>query len=375
MLRIGITGQNGFIGKHLYNFLGLQQDVQRIKFEQHFFQEEMFLREFVKQCDVIVHLAALNRHNDPDRLFKTNIELVRKLVDAMTAEGVRPHVIFSSSTQEERENYYGRSKREGRRIFENWSLKNNTELNSLIIPNVFGPFGRPYHNSVIGTFSYQLTHNELPKIDIDGKLNLIYIDELVAEIWKIIKEKSEKKVINIAPTTEAKVSELLTLLESFKLRYFENYIIPELKNKFELNLFNTFRSHIDHAGFFPVALKTNNDNRGTFVEVIKSLSGGQFSFSSTRTGVTRGNHFHTRKIERFIVIKGKAIIRLRKIGTDDILEFELNGEKPSFVDMPVWYTHNITNVGDNELLTLFWINEFFDPEDDDTFFSGVAQDN
>jgi UDP-2-acetamido-2,6-beta-L-arabino-hexul-4-ose reductase len=204
---------------------------------------------------------------------------------------------------------------------------------------------------------------------------LIYIDELVAEIWKIIKEKSEKKVINIAPTTEAKVSELLTLLESFKLRYFENYIIPELKNKFELNLFNTFRSHIDHAGFFPVALKTNNDNRGTFVEVIKSLSGGQFSFSSTRTGVTRGNHFHTRKIERFIVIKGKAIIRLRKIGTDDILEFELNGEKPSFVDMPVWYTHNITNVGDNELLTLFWINEFFDPEDDDTFFSGVAQDN
>ena len=161
------------------------------------------------------------------------------------------------------------------------------------------------------------------------------------------------------------------MLENYKNVYFENHGFPQLNSVFEVNLFNTFRSYIDHSSYYPVLLKKNPDQRGVFIETIKTSLGGQFSFSTTIPGITRGNHFHTRKIERFIVIKGKAIIELRRIGTTEILRFELNGEQPSFVDMPVWFTHNITNTGDDELITLFWINEFFNPDDTDTFFEKV----
>jgi UDP-2-acetamido-2,6-beta-L-arabino-hexul-4-ose reductase len=161
------------------------------------------------------------------------------------------------------------------------------------------------------------------------------------------------------------------MLETYKKAYFEGHCFPELNSKFEINLFNTFRSYIDHSTHYPVRLKKNTDQRGIFIETIKTSLGGQFSFSTTLPGVTRGNHFHTRKIERFIVIKGKAVIELRRTGTIETLRFELDGEQPSFVDMPIWYTHNITNVGDQELITLFWINELFNPDEPDTYFETV----
>jgi UDP-2-acetamido-2,6-beta-L-arabino-hexul-4-ose reductase len=375
MLRIGITGQGGFIGSHLFNYLGLQKDVDRIIFKNTYFQDPTLLRKFVKQCDVIVHLAAMNRHNDPEILYQTNIELVEMLIKAMNEEDVAPHIIFSSSTQEERDNNYGRSKKAGRELFQQWATKNRSLFNGLIIPNVFGPFGNPYYNSVIATFSHQLTNNESPKIEIDGSLKLIYVGELVSEIWKLVKEKRNDEICHIQHTAEARVSEILEILKNFKIQYFENKIFPVIRNSFELNLFNTFRSYIDQAKFYPVILKKNTDVRGSFIETVKTSVGGQFSFSTSHKGVTRGDHFHTRKIERFIVISGKASIKLRRIGTSDILNFGLDGETPAFVDMPVWYTHNITNVGNEDLLTLFWINEFFDPADPDTYFEKVSDLN
>jgi UDP-2-acetamido-2,6-beta-L-arabino-hexul-4-ose reductase len=371
MLRIGITGQGGFIGTHLFNYIGLHKEVEHISFEKQFFHDEPLLRNFVKQCDVIVHLAAMNRHNDPDELYKTNIQLVQRLIDAMEAEEVTPHIIFSSSTQEERDNIYGRSKKEGRKLFLHWAERQNATFTGMVIPNVFGPFGNPYYNSVIATFSHQLTHGETPKIETDGTLKLIYVGELVQEIWKIIMEKRAESLYVLPHTAEAKVSEILTILENYRAQYFENNIIPEICNRFELNLFNTFRSYFDVPGHYPVLLKQNSDNRGCFVETVKTSTGGQFSYSTTHPGITRGDHFHTRKIERFAVISGKAAIELRRIGTTEVLHFDLDGKQPAFVDMPVWYTHNITNTGSDELLTLFWINEFFDPTDPDTFFEKV----
>jgi UDP-2-acetamido-2,6-beta-L-arabino-hexul-4-ose reductase len=371
MLRIGITGQAGFIGTHLFNFLGLQKDVERIGFKKEFFQDEKLLRNFVKQCDVIVHLAAMNRHNDPEIIYKTNTKLVQDLIKAMEHENVTPHVIFSSSTQEEKDNKYAKSKKEGRDLFIKWANENNALFSGLIIPNVFGPFGSPHYNSVIATFSYQLTHNEVPKIDNDGILKLIYVGDLVKEIFDTIVTKKDQHHQLVPFSTELKVSEILRLLGGYKTMYFEKNTFPKIANKFELNLFNTFRSYFDNKNYFPVLLKKNTDNRGTFVETVKEMTGGQFSFSTTHPGVTRGDHFHSRKIERFAVIKGKATIELRRIGTDEILHFNLDGEQPAFVDMPVWYSHNITNTGKDDLLTLFWINEFFDPEDPDTYFEKV----
>jgi len=390
MIKTGITGQAGFMGTYLFNFLSLKKDeITLIPFDDSFFTSETALENFVKQCDAIVHLAAMNRHVDPQVIYDTNIKLVTRLIDACEKTNSKPHLLFSSSTQEEKENLYGRSKRDGRHLLEDWAKRNNAAFTGLVIPNVFGPFGNPYYNSVIATFCHQLTHGETPKIDVDGEMKLIYVGEVVEILYNKIKDKSEIKTKDkrqktkveereeevetylVPHTFEKKVSEILSILLDFKTGYFEKGIFPDLSDKFILDLFNTFVCYIDHQKFFPFPLKINSDERGTYVETVKMNSGGQISFSTTRPGITRGNHYHTRKAERFAVIKGKAQIELRKIGTDKVLTFNLDGEKPSFVDMPIWYTHNITNAGTEDLYTIFWINELFNPQDTDTFFEKV----
>lgn len=379
MIKIGITGQAGFVGTHLYNTLGLYPDrYERIPFEDAYFQNIEKLQNFVKQCDVIVHLAAMNRHNDPDVIYNTNIGLVKQLIAACEITKSTPHILFSSSTQEERDNLYGKSKKEGRQLFEQWADQNNAKFSGLIIPNVFGPFGHPYYNSVVATFCHQLTHNETPKIDVDGEMKLIYVGELIEVILNKISLCSTvpSTVFHCDPfliphTYTIKVSELLHILTQFKNDYFQNGMIPNLTTPFERNLFNTLLCYIDHTSFFPFHLKLNTDDRGSFVETVKLNSGGQVSFSTTKPEITRGNHYHTRKAERFAVIKGKARIDLRKIGTNQIFSFKLDGAEPSFVDMPIWYTHNITNIGNEELYTIFWISEHYNPNDPDTFFEEV----
>ncbi len=371
-LKVGITGQEGFVGQHLYNTLGLfPEEFERIPYHIDYFNDAPKLLTFVGQCDVIVHLAAMNRHDDPEVLSNTNIKLVQQVVSALEKSGSKAHVLFSSSSQEERDNLYGRSKKMGREMFADWATKAGGKFSGLVIPNVFGPFGRPYYNSFIATFSHQLTHNEQPKIDTDGEVKLIYVGELVEVILNEIRSKASNPLFIIPHTSVNKVSEILTLLEKYKAQYFLSGIIPQLNSKFELNLFNTFRCYIDIKKYNPVKFVQHTDPRGAFVEVIRLNVGGQVSFSTTVPGITRGNHYHTRKIERFAVIKGKALIQLRRIGTDEVLDFYLDGKEPSYVDMPIWYTHNITNIGDEDLYTNFWINEFYDPTDPDTYFEEV----
>lgn len=379
IIKVGVTGQSGFMGTHLANSLKQKTDkIRLIPFEDAFFEDNKKLTAFVKQCDTIVHLAAMNRHGNPEVIYNTNINLIKTLLKALDHTNSKPHIIFSSSTQEERDNLYGKSKKDGCKIFEKWAEKNNTKFTALIIPNVFGPFGQPYYNSVIATFCHQLTHGEKPEIQIDGELNLIYINDLVEEFCKQITNSqfpvpnSQSSIINykVPHSSTKKVSEILALLQYFKVKYFDKGIIPDLSDSFELALFNTFRCYMPQDKF-PFHYKKHQDERGVFVEIIKTNSGGQTSFSTTRPGITRGNHYHTRKAERFAVIKGKARIQLRKIGTDKIIDYYLDGDKPSFVDMPIWYTHNITNTGDEELITLFWINEPFNPDDPDTFYEEI----
>ena len=371
-MKIGITGQEGFVGQHLYNTLGLfPEEFERVEYKLDFFEDQVLLNDFVSKCDAIVHLAALNRHNDPQVIYDVNIGLVKKLLTALEFTKSKAHVLFSSSSQEERDNLYGKSKKEGRELLAGWAEKSNGKFTGLVIPNVFGPFGHPNYNSFIATFSHQLTHNEQPKIEVDGEVKLIYVGDLVKTIISEIRRGPGRDLFAIPHTDERKVSEILNLLETYKTQYIDSGIIPELKDLFEVNLFNTFRCYMDIKEYFPVKFTKHTDPRGTFVEVIRLNVGGQVSFSTTVPGVTRGNHFHTRKIERFAVIKGKALIQLRKIGTDEVLDFYLDGNEPSYVDMPIWYTHNIKNIGQEELYTNFWINEFFDPEDPDTFMEIV----
>jgi UDP-2-acetamido-2,6-beta-L-arabino-hexul-4-ose reductase len=372
MLKIGITGQAGFVGTHLYNTIGLfPEEFERIDFQKEYFENEIQLNDFVAQCDVIVHLAAMNRHNDPQVIYDTNIDLVKKLIQSLINTSSKAHVLFSSSTQEEKDNLYGKSKKEGRELIVDWVKNYGGKFSGMIIPNVFGPFGHPNYNSVVATFCHKLAHNETPKIDVDGDLKLIYVGELVNAILLEITNSEGNAEIVVPHTSQLKVSQLLKLLESYKSHYQENGIIPSINNLFELNLFNTFRCYMDIAHHFPVKYTKHTDPRGSFVEVIRLGKGGQVSFSTTVPGITRGNHYHTRKIERFAVIKGKALIQLRRIGTDEVLDFYLDGEEPAYVDMPIWYTHNIKNIGNEILYTNFWINEFYDPNDPDTYFENV----
>jgi UDP-2-acetamido-2,6-beta-L-arabino-hexul-4-ose reductase len=372
MIKVGITGQAGFVGLHLFNTLGLfNEEFELIPFQKDFFSDKNKLNLFVSQCDVIVHLAAMNRHFDSKVIYETNIGLATKLVEALIDTKSNAHVIFSSSTQEERDNEYGKSKKEAREIFSHWSLNYKGKFTGLLIPNVFGPFGLPNYNSVIATFCHKMTHDETPFIDVDGELKLIYIGELIEIILHEIRNPQVSFLKKVPFTASAKVSEILSLLQHYKVEYLENGSIPSINSSFEFNLFNTFRSYIDYKNHFPVLFKQNTDPRGSFVEVIRLGIGGQVSFSTTLPSVTRGNHFHTRKIERFAVIRGKALIQLRQIGTDEVLDFYLDGNSPSYVDMPIWYTHNIKNIGEEVLYTNFWINEVYNPDDPDTYFEKV----
>jgi UDP-2-acetamido-2,6-beta-L-arabino-hexul-4-ose reductase len=372
MIRVGITGSNGFVGYHLYQTLALQkEEFTLIKLERNFFDDDQALNNFVSNCDVIVHLAALNRHDEPQVIYETNTSLVKKLIAALERSNSKSHLIISSSTQEEQNNLYGKSKKEGRLLLSDWANKNGGRLSGLIIPNVYGPFGHPYYNSVIATFCHQLVNGETPKIDVDGNLKLIYVGELVEEIIKLIRNNDNTHEQVILFSAEAKVSEILFLLQYFKTTYQDKGEIPILHNEFEYKLFNTFRCYMDLANYFPKKFVQHADNRGAFVEIARLGIPGQISFSTTLPGITRGNHFHTRKIERFSVIKGKALIQLRRIGTNEVHNFYLDGEECAYVDMPIWYTHNIKNIGEEILYTIFWINEAFDANNPDTHFEIV----
>lgn len=372
MKKIGITGQHGFVGYHLYQTIHLLKDeFELVDFDRAFFSIEKALDEFTIQCDVIVHLAALNRHNDPEVIYKTNTALVKQLIASLERTGSRAHVVISSSTQEERDNFYGKSKKEGRLDFSDWANRSGGTFTGVIIPNVYGPFGHPFYNSVVATFCHQIARNQTPKIQIDDQLKLIYVGELVDVILQAIRTSSNLHELVLPHSAETKVSEILSLLQHFKTLYQDKGEFPALNNDFEHKLFNTYRCYMDIPAYFPRKFVQHTDNRGAFVEIARHGIPGQTSFSTTVPGITRGNHFHTRKIERFAVIKGKALIELRRIGTSEVHRFYLDGDEPAYVDMPIWYTHNIKNIDNETLYTNFWINEPYDPVDPDTYYETV----
>lgn len=372
MKKIGITGQNGFVGYHLYQTVKLfSEEFSLVDFNRSFFNENLEMDAFVEECDVIVHLAALNRHNDPEVIYDMNTGLVKKLVSSLERTKRKPHVIISSSSQEERDNLYGKSKREGRLMLSDWANNSGGTFTGMIIPNVYGPFGNPFYNSVIATFCHQISHGETPKIEVDGQLKLIYVGELVEEILKAIRGHNDTHDMQVPHTKEAKVSEILKLLKFYKEGYQEKGEFPFLKNDFEHKLFNTYRCYLGVENYFPKKYMQHIDNRGAFSEIARIGIPGQVSYSTTLPENTRGNHFHTRKIERFAVIKGKALIQLRKIGTTEVHNLYLGGTEPAYVDMPIWYTHNIKNIGEDTLYTIFWINEPYDAKDPDTWFEVV----
>ena len=370
-MRIGITGQNGFIGYHLTQTIKYQcSDSTLAPFQKSFFQEENTLAEFVSSCDVIVHLAGVNRAQTDQEVYGGNMQLANALKAALVTSNFQGHLLFASSSQEKGDSTYGKAKKDARVLLEDTMSTLGGRFTALIIPNIFGPFCKPNYNSFVATFCSKIVNHESPEVINDANVPLLYVGNLVDQILEKIK-KPKDPLVEIQPNVEVKVTEVLRLLNLFKSSYLDKNTIPSLKSAFETQLYNTFRSYIDMDRINPVPIVQHTDERGFFSELIRTEIGGQFSYSTTLPGITRGNHFHTRKIERFMVISGKAKISLRKIRSVEVHEYLLDGENPSYVDMPIWYTHNITNIGSSPLITAFWINEPYNSEDADTYFENV----
>ena len=368
-MRIIISGHTGFVGGHLLRNLNLHHPNHKlILLKKEDFLSQNF-NDKIQKKDFLFHLAGVNRTDTDEEVFKANNEINSSLLNHLENINFKGDLYFSSSLQEKLNSLYGKAKKKAREDFERLSKKIGFNFYSSLTPNVFGAFCKPFYNSFIATFSYQLLNKQSPKIITNNTVKLIYIDDYISSLLELLGRRVE--VISFDFLKEIQVSEVLEKLKLFYKQYIQENKIPNLESKFDKDLFNTFRSYINHKEFFPKKYQLNSDQRGSFVELSKSLSTGQSSFSSTNSGITRGNHFHTRKIERFSVIKGKAKIELRKYLTDEIISFELNGNLPSFVDMPIWYTHNITNVGEEELITFFWINEHYEEDTSDTYLENV----
>ena len=370
-IRVGITGVEGFIGSHLRARLSLREQIELVDYDRAFFEDASDrLVDFIRACDVLVHLAGMNR-GDPEEVYRVNVALMRSLTCGLSRVEAPPRVLFASSTHEGRDDAYGRSKRDARQMLHAWARGAGAHATTLIIPNVFGDRGRPFYNSVVATFCHQIARGETPKVHEDAELSLIFINELTEVVEQHILEPlvdGERR--EVSPSCTARVSEILSWLRQFHHSYTVDRVLPRLGTRFEHHLYTTFVTYLE-AESRAQSLPVRTDERGSLCEVVKWERGGQVFFSTTKPGFVRGNHYHTRKIEKFCVVRGDALIRMRHIDEEVVLEYRVSGDAPVSIEMPIFHTHSIENVGQGELLTLFWANEVFDPEDPDTFYEQV----
>jgi UDP-2-acetamido-2,6-beta-L-arabino-hexul-4-ose reductase len=364
--RVGITGSSGFLGWHLRTFLYGIDDIEVVPGDRQTFSGPEQLDAFVRSSDVIIHLAAMNRGAD-EEVFRTNLRLTGDLIVACERSGHRPHIVFASSTHIYRDTAYGRAKRICAEKLAKWAAESGGQFTNLILPNIFGEGGRPFYNSVVATFSHQLATGEASVIHEDRQIELIHAQEVVECFLEIIRAGEGGDLFVSGKTIS--VQHLLEKLSGFFMHYEQN-LIPELSCGLDLQLFNTLRSYL-FPGKYPVRVAVHRDARGELFEAVKSFRGGQVFLSTTRAGVTRGNHYHRRKIERFMVLEGTAELKIRKLLTPDTSAFSLDGREPQFVDIPTLHTHAITNTGSSDLLTLFWASEVFDPADPDSYPEAV----
>jgi UDP-2-acetamido-2,6-beta-L-arabino-hexul-4-ose reductase len=289
------------------------------------------------------------------------------LVSICRATKQAPHFVYSSSTHVDGPTKYGQSKRIAGEVLAKFAKESGTCLSNLVLPHVFGEHGKPFYNSAVSTFAHQIANGESPTVTGDGQLSLLHAHDVAKVAWQAVCDGSDGEM---RPTgTPLKVTQLRDLLESLATRYAEG-TVPNLDNTFHLQMFNTYRSYISHPNR-PIDLTLHTDDRGALFEAVRSDGQGQTFLSTTKPGITRGNHFHFQKVERFLVVQGQARIRLRKVFSEKVHHFDVDGSRPQAIDIPTLHTHNITNIGSGPLLTLFWSSELFNPESPDTFFLDV----
>ena len=390
-MNILITGANGFVGKNLFESLKNIRDgkdrTHDIKIDEIFGYDidtpEEKLDEYVKNADFVFHLAGVNRPKEESEFMEGNFGFTSVLLEALKKYSNKAPVMVSSSIQAELDNPYGKSKKAGEDLIFEYAKENGVKALVYRFPNVFGKWCRPNYNSAVATFCHNIAH-DLP-ITVNDRahmMTLVYIDDVVNELIAALEggehrcdyagltsePRADGRFCHVPVTHRVTLGRIAALLNEFKTQS-ETHLMPEIPaGSFEKKLYSTFLSYLppEKAAY---ELKMNCDSRGSFTELIKTASCGQISVNVSNPGVTKGQHWHNTKWELFIVVSGHGLIRQRRIGGDEITEYEVSGDKIEAVHMLPGYTHSIVNLSDTEkLVTVMWANESFDPAHPDTFF-------
>ena len=364
--KIVVTGSDGLLGWHMRVFLSTCENVEVVPCNRQTFNGDKELSACLAGADAVIHFAGMNRGEDSE-VAAANVAIAQRLADFCRSNSVTPHVVYSSSTHIDGDSQYGQSKKQAGEILEQWAAESGAKFCNLVLPHIFGEHGKPFYNSACSTFAHQIAQGEQPSVTGDGQLNLLHTQQATRIIWDVIQNGT---IGQLRPAGESiSVLNLVNRLNRLAERY-RSGVVPSFVDPFDLRLFNTWRSYLT-PDQRPIDLTLHSDDRGSLFETVRSDGQGQVFLSTTYPGITRGNHFHFEKVERFAVVSGTATIRIRRVLTDHVDEYQVSGDKPQAIDMPTLHTHNITNIGDEPLVTLFWAAQHFDPGNPDTYYLPV----
>ncbi|MGF6285502.1 UDP-2-acetamido-2,6-beta-L-arabino-hexul-4-ose reductase [Pseudomonas silensiensis] len=369
-MKVLITGSNGFVGKNLIAHLSERPDVEVIPFTRD--DNISQLPELVRDVDFVFHLAGVNRPQSPEEFKTGNTDLTKALCDAITAGGRSVPVLYTSSSQAELNNPYGSSKRGAEDALLALTEHSSSPVYLFRLPNVFGKWARPNYNSAVATFCHNIVHDLPIQInDPQALINLVYIDDVIAKfIAAMDGQLSRETFVAVEPQYSITVGALADQLRAF--RHSRSSLITEAVGTGLIRaLYSTYVSYLPPESF-NYSIPKYGDPRGTFVEMLKTVDSGQFSYFTAHPGVTRGGHYHHSKTEKFLVIRGKACFRFRHILSGEFYELFTTGEQPEVVETVTGWTHDITNVGDDEMIVMLWANEIFDRERPDTYARPVG---
>ena len=382
-MNILVTGANGFVGRNLVSQLeniasGKARNYAIAGEELHVLcydvdSDPAALEEYCRRADFVFNLAGVNRPEDPSEFMKGNFGFASLLLDTLKKCGNSCPVMISSSTQAALDNPYGESKRAGEELLFEYGRETGAKVLVYRFPNVFGKWCRPNYNSAVATFCHNIAHGLPIRVnDPSVVMHLVYIDDVVDELIGALSgdEHRAGAFCEVPVVHEITLGGIVDLLYSFRDMQ-QDLEVPDLGDAFTKKLYSTYLSYLPKERFcYP--LKMNVDNRGSFTEIIRTPDRGQFSVNISKPGITKGEHWHHTKNEKFVVVSGHGLVQLRKIGTDEVINFEVCGEKMEVVEMIPGYTHNIINLSDTEdLVTFMWANEAFNPERPDTYFEPV----
>ena len=404
-MKILVTGAKGFIGKNLVAELRNRNYDDIFEFDLD--TKEEFLEEYCKEADFVFNLAGINRPGRVEEFMEGNCDFVANLLNTLRKHDNPCPILLSSSVQAELDNPYGVSKRAGEELYLAYGKETGAKVFVYRLPNVFGKWCRPNYNSAVATFCNNIAANlPITVNDPETILNLVYIDDVIEEFIKVLeksndgkeqslngkdrqegfqgeekqeekqkeeKQKEEKQIeegyYNIPTVYEVRLGDVADLIYSFKDSR-ENLSLPDLADGFTKKLYSTYLSYLP-ANQFAYPLKMNEDERGSFTEFIRTKDRGQVSVNISKPGIVKGNHWHHTKNEKFLVVAGQGVIRFRRIDSEEVISYFVDGKKLQVVDIPPGYTHNIENLGESDMVTVMWVNEPFDKERPDTYFLEV----